>query len=164
MAHNTAAWILDSLRGAERKARVRADTCEAIPRSRVIFKNKYLKKSDVSGISVSLQNTQSCTLSHMDSQKWRTAPSSEISGGRSGECSDEHQSNKDLQTVRKVFGGTFKSYAVKIKDQIRYEKTENSTRWKDFEWQPRDEAAFLFRINGGCHWGHVLKWRKGNEF
>lgn len=66
--------------------------------------------------------------------------------------------------VRKVFGGTFNSYAVKIKDQIRYEKTESSTQWKDFEWQPRDEAAFLFRINGGCHWGHVLKWRKGNEF
>lgn len=75
-----------------------------------------------------LCKTQSCTLSHMDSQKWRTAPSSEISGGRSGECSDEHQRNKDLQTVRKVFGGTFKSYAVKIKDQIRYEKTKNSTR------------------------------------
>lgn len=92
------------------------------------LKINIFKKSDMSGKSVSLQNTQSCTLSHMDSQKWRTAPSSEISGGRNGECSDEHQSNKDLQTVRKVFGGTFKPYAVKIKDQIRYEKTESSTR------------------------------------
>ncbi len=64
-----------------KEAHVRTDTCEAIARSRLIFKNKYLKKESVSVelfFSCAINDAHRPSRGKRNKSMWRTAPSSEV--------------------------------------------------------------------------------------